>query len=420
MSQSFKGLISGKQVNTLSSDLIMSDLQAKSLEVLTGQEYLYVLHDPCDIRKEYSDKMEYLGEVRDLSNTRNISGYKSLNSVVVIPKQKEVNLLFHEVYSTGSANYLSKSSADKLEKQSKKGDNSLPKDVSSEERALYEEGDYVNTSVMYKKAVSTSSYLLKQGLEKVKICHISDREFDGSIYYEYISSLGDTFITRLKISRCSNERELVYTPKGKISKRKQYKKLLDKSFRGQGFYEIEVLKIKSKTYHKVSCQLEWEALELEGEIYNVVRVTLKQGNKSLFTHPMLLLTNQSVNTAEEAKAVYQAYLLRFKIEVVFRFMKQQLGWETFQVRDFESIKNLLALVFYLVGYFEELKDALQEHPLADFLCKIAKSKGKITPYFLLKGVEYLVIHQKIQEEMERHNISNEQVKEFLKQFRQNE
>ncbi len=40
---------------------------------------------------------------------------------------------------------------------------------------------------------------------------------------------------------------------------------------------------------------------------------------------MLLITNREVKTFEDAKAVYYAYIQRFKIEIVFRFLKQRLG-----------------------------------------------------------------------------------------------
>jgi len=52
----------------------------------------------------------------------------------------------------------------------------------------------------------------------------------------------------------------------------------------------------------------------------------------------LLITNIAVNTAEQARGIYGIYLMRAKIEAVFKFLKDVLGWEEFQVRDFESIK----------------------------------------------------------------------------------
>ena len=93
-----------------------------------------------------------------------------------------------------------------------------------------------------------------------------------------------------------------------------------------------------------------------------------------------------------------------------------MGWESFQVRDFNSIRNLLALVFFLVGYFKELEEELKEHPLATFLCKLALSKGKVTIFYLLEGIEKLVIFQEVSRKMKENNITPEQVEEFLKEM----
>jgi hypothetical protein len=60
---------------------------------------------------------------------------------------------------------------------------------------------------------------------------------------------------------------------------------------------------------------------------------------------MLLITTIEVNTYLEAQEIYRIYLLRSKIESVFKFLKEVLGWEEFQVRDWESIKNLIAIDF---------------------------------------------------------------------------
>jgi hypothetical protein len=128
---------------------------------------------------------------------------------------------------------------------------------------------------------------------------------------------------------------------------------------------------------------------------------------------MLLLTNQKVNSAEAAKSVYMAYLLRSKIEVVFKFLKQNLGWEAFQVRDFNSIKNLLALAFFLVGFFPELEKELKSHPLAIQLCKLARAKGKITLHFLLKGLEMLTNFQQVSVWMKQNDIEKEEIDDFL-------
>ena len=47
------------------------------------ENFVYVLHDPCDIRKPYSSDSEHLGTVLSLQKTV-VPGYSSFNSVAVI------------------------------------------------------------------------------------------------------------------------------------------------------------------------------------------------------------------------------------------------------------------------------------------------------------------------------------------------
>lgn len=131
---------------------------------------------------------------------------------------------------------------------------------------------------------------------------------------------------------------------------------------------------------------------------------------------MLLLTNDKVQNAEAAKSVYMAYLLRSKIEVVFKFLKQNLGWEAFQVRDFNSIKNLLALAFFLIGFFPELENELKNHPMTIRLCQLAKAKGKTTLHFLLNGLEMLTNFQQVSVWMKQNDITKEQINQFLQEI----
>jgi hypothetical protein len=242
---------------------------------------------------------------------------------------------------------------------------------------LIQSGEYLNTKTLYHKSITSSHDGLKALNPEVILTHISDRKFDDVEDLKMIDKLGDEFITRAKLSRLSNELEPCYTPKGKISKRQKYAKLVDKKFAHQTEYTLAKLTIKGKTYLNAIIRLEWEGLQLDENDYPVVRITLmKSDKKSIFECPMLLITNRLVDFRAIAKEVYHAYISRFKIEgvsggVPLKFIKQNLGLETFQVRDWESIKNVLALCFFLVGYFKELEDDLKKHPIAQFIAQLA-------------------------------------------------
>ena len=413
-----KGLLNGKQVNTLDNEVILSCVAKRSVEELGDSPRVYVLHDPCDIRKPYASDMEDLGKVLSLQK-QVVSGYSSFNSVAVVPDNQEVHLLDSVLYSNGSADYVSQEKVNLI--KSAKGAKKVLKDkkgnkIKQEEIDLVERDLYQNGSKIAQNQIQKSSRLLREGKPDRILSHVLDREYDDESIFDQIDDLGDEFVIRLKLNRNSQQQEKVYTPNGKLSKKVKYKKLIDKQFAHQTKFIIDKLHLKGKVYSQVNALVEWESLQIGHKNYTVVRIGLSCGTKALFDKPMLLLTNRPIENAQDACQVYKTYILRFKIEVVFRFLKQNMGWESFQVRDFNSIKNLLALVFFLVGYFKELEEELSKHPLATFLCSLALSKGKITIFYLLEGLEKIIAFQQTIIKMKENNVSIQEVEELLEQL----
>jgi hypothetical protein len=250
-------------------------------------------------------------------------------------------LIISQSISNAQSDYVAQCVVDVIEKEGSKNPklkDNKGKLISEAQQDLVLGGTYQNSSTLAKAQISKTSALLKK--EGRTICHILDREFDDEEVFEHIDTLKDEFVIRLKLNRLSNERQTRYTPKGKISKQIKHKKLIDKTFTQSGNFLIDKLDIKGKVYRQVDCLVEWEALTLGKQPYTALRITLSFGGNPLFEHPMLLLTNRCIENAEQACQVYKTYILRFKIEVVFRFLKQNMGWETFQVRDFNSIATI--------------------------------------------------------------------------------
>jgi Transposase DDE domain len=398
------GLLGCEQVNTLNASTTLACVKTYASEHLGTSVRQYVLHDGCDLRKPDSRELEHLGHVLSLSK-QVVRGYKTLNSVVVDAENQTLNLLCHEVYSNKMPTYIGETVLN---------DPELSAALTPEQQLLVFKKEHVNTKILFHRNVKDSHDWLQAERPNGLRCHIADREFDDEAHFEYIDNLGDEFVIRLKTNRLSNQTKTTYTLKGKVSKRVVYESLVAKRFAHQSTAEIDQITFHGQTYHNVTVQTEWEPLVLNGKTYQVVRITLRQGTKPLFEQPMLLLTNRTIHNAAQAREIYAAYLLRSKIEVVFRFLKQNLGWETFQVRDFKKIQNLLALAFFLAGFFPELEDQLKKHPLAQNLCELAHSKGIVTIHFLLKGIERLVHFQEVTQWMQQETISKEDVAEILK------
>ncbi len=407
----FHSLLNGDHIFTLDSDTLLAEVRQKTQVSLCQSARVYVIHDACDIRKENSQALEHIGKVQSLQKTT-INGYKTFNSIAIDPLKPTVDLLEHTTYSTGHPDFVTEANVNLF-----KNAPETPL-LSTLTKENIENGTYQNTHKLFLDTVLATHNTLKETNENVILTHIQDREFDGETYFNYINDLGDEFITRLKLNRLSNEREILYTPKTKIiSKTIKYKPLIDKVFKHKSSYDIAILKIKNKKYFNAKSHIEWEALNIGGHIFYCIKITLlNSANKPIFEKPMLLITNRLILTAQDAKNVYQAYLLRAKIEVVFKFLKQNLGWETFQVRDFQSIKNLLALAFYLAGYFDELQKTIKNHEITVFLAKLGNGKDIVSPFFILKGLEVMVHYQQMKELIDEGKISKNEIEETLKHF----
>jgi hypothetical protein len=87
--ESFKGLLSGHQVHTLDRSTLLACVAEKTISDLGSAERVYLLHDPCDIRKPYSSDLEDLGKVLSLQK-QVVNGYSSFNSVAVRPDNQSV------------------------------------------------------------------------------------------------------------------------------------------------------------------------------------------------------------------------------------------------------------------------------------------------------------------------------------------
>ena len=213
----------------------------------------------------------------------------------------------------------------------------------------------------------------------LNICFLIQIKLIKAVKGHYHKTLKDEFVIRIKLSRNSSEISVDKENKPRYLKLKNVKFAKSKRF------PIKKLVIKNKVYQKATCLIEYDDYHIEKQTYTAVRVTLKdcQGQK-IFKEPMLLLTNRKIKTLEQAYGVYFIYMQRSKIENVFKFLKEILGWEEFQVRDFESIKNIVALCFFVGGYFYEIESELIENVNFQYLCDLGGGKGQYTRHFFLK------------------------------------
>jgi len=397
-----KRLINGKLKSVLDDEKISEALREHGASSLKDQERLIILHDPCDIRKEYSEKLENLGTVRSLDGDL-INGYNTINSVAIDEKGKNIYPVDISVYSNGDAHYVTQEELRQFSKGNlQESDNPDDRERAAEIQKYLEEDSDVNLQRVAFEQMRRISDHFKEANPEMILSHVLDRQFDGNDYFHFIDEvLNDEFVIRMKISRNSNEYE-IDAETGK----KQYVKLEDVGFANKDIFYIDKLNINKKVYQQAKLVIEYDTLTINEKDFTVVRVTLFDRNgKMIFEHPMLLITNISVETKEQARTIYRIYLMRAKIEGVFKFLKSVLGWEELQVEDYESIKNIIALCYFIGGYFYEIESELTKNQTMKAICQLGGGKGKITRYYFLQGLAKILVHMSVKQFVKEQNIS---------------
>ena len=77
------------------------------------------------------------------------------------------------------------------------------------------------------------------------------------------------------------------------------------------------------------------------------------------------------------------------------------------------IQNVIVLCFFVAGYFYEHQREIVQDPQAQFICSLAKSKGKVTRHFYLRGLKIMANYMLFQKAVEEQNIPQKTVIELL-------
>lgn len=401
----FHNLISGQMVNTLDLELLNKHLLINSVSSQQGQCRVVVVHDGSDIRKPESERLEYLGWVQALDG-RWIKGYKTFSSVLIDNEQGKVKLLSCTPYSNTDPKFVSQKEMVSYEK-GKLEDQARVKEI----EALLEAEDNINSKKICFEQIQAIHDQIKCEHPEIVIIHVLDRGFDSKEIFEFIEALGDKYIIRFKSNRNSNEK--ILNDKGK----EVFVKLATKTFEHKEEQVYTKIRFKKTVYHNAKGIFEWDSVVIEGNVYQVVRIRFySRDGKKIFKDPMLLICNYIITTFEIARYVYELYLQRPKIEETFKFLKEVLGWETFRIHDFTSIKNLITLTFFIGGYFYEIEHEFTKHETVQWICKLGNGKGKVTRTYFLRGLSTLLKAAQVEIFRKEHNISHDEILNAIKMF----
>ena len=370
-------LLSGRLKNSLTPEGINEQTLRAGLSKLSVQDRVEVIHDGSDIRKPYSKTLAHLSKVKSLEKQM-INGYNTFNSIVINDLDKQIHLLASTPYSTSDPNYNQTIGA-----------------------------GFNQNDIVFGQIKQTDK-AIKTQFDDVKVRHLFDRGHDDQNLFEFVDDLDSTFIVRVKSSRNSNE--FILDKKGKTV----FIKLKDAALEQSQERVLEKFVWKNKVFQQAKMTITWGKLTLKNKTYSVVKVQVFDREKeSIFKDQMLLITNELVNSFESAFEIYKAYLRRSKIENVFKFLKDQLGWEEFRVRDFMVIQNIITLCFFVAGYFYENQQEIIKNSEVITICQLAKSKGKVTKHFYLEGLKIVANFILFQDFIKQQNLTQEQINQIL-------
>ena len=401
-------MLNGQLKNTVDVSKLNVSLLAQSVDFLRGKQHLSILHDPSDIRKPESKSLAHLGWVKDL-NGKWIRGYRTFNSVCLDLSSKQVRLLACTPYSSKAPDYVSKTVLQKYEKGRLKDETECDRIG----QALAQNSHY-NLSSITRSQIQDIHDQFKSVRPTIVLTHILDREFVDFELMNWLSNdLEDKFIIRLKANITSNE----HTIEANSGREIPLKIIAKQDWAHHHTVPFKVIQFKGKSYPNAKAIIEWDTLQKGDKTYSVIRIrAYDQNGKRIFKDPMLLITNYVVTKSDIAHYVWHQYLQRSKIESVFKFCKQVLGWESFQVRDYESIKNIISLTYFVAAYFYEIEHELTKDHTVQWICVLGGGKGKVSRHYFLAGIAQLLTTHKVQQFIKEQNISEEQIRKALSLF----
>lgn len=298
----------------LNAERLAARLQTQGAQRVAGGAEVVVILDHSDLRKPYSQKLEYLDAVRDLKG-QVIAGYRTLNAIGLTPEGRQT-LLYHATYSTRAPGFTSE-----------------------------------NTLVL--QALGQLTRALRE-VGVVRMIVVLDRGFDDLKVLRRLKRLRVDFVIRAQ----HVERRTRLRPTGEEQSLQAALQLAPVSYT----FElprpvVREGKVKWRPTHtEVRTQEVW--LD-EGKLrLNAVHLhfpTRPKGEEQGWT----LLTSLPVSPGVNAGQVVKWYLRRWSIEDVFAWTKTALGWEQVRVLDFQALRTLVALAWVAASFVFTLGETLE-------------------------------------------------------------
>ena len=337
-----------KTINRLSTQLKRSGLlEHIESAVLTEGQYrikqdTLLILDLSDITKPYAEKMQYMAQVRDGSNSVIGDGYWTVQVVGAECGEKQITPLYHELYSQKAPEFV------------------------SENRHIFNAMDTVSQHL---QDPSRGIWVIDRGADRRKVL-------------DNLLNHGRRFIIRLV-----GDRHLVYRGRKVLA--------LELANNCPVLYSERIIKQDKDQEQACNIDYGFRKVKLPGGKQPLFLVVVKGFGRN----PMMLLTTEKMDKKRQCVWwIIQAYLTRWRIEETIRFVKQSYELEDIRVLTYDRLRNMMGLVlaasFFAAVYlgFRAKMDILVAHVL--------KASKRI---FGIPDFRYYAIADGIRELLNRYN-----------------
>ncbi len=320
--QRIRDMVDGRSTKNspdLDEQHIVQRLVLRGVEMLSGDDEIWVAMDTSDLRKPYATKMPDLMGVLDL-NKNVVPGYRLMTALGLGHQARGV--LYHHLFSSTAT------------------------DFRSEPQESFDAVDAVSNALSPLSAVVT--FLVDRGFDNIALWHRVWHH--GHHLVGRIRDLGRVVFRptpnerweRTVIQNLAPHLRPLATLKAEmevqmIGQRRQYRQAVTaqiSSTRVQLRYSATGDR-KEQRYRRDAWIVH---VQLEGTVHD----------------PWWLITDWPVETAEDAQRVFRMYCSRWATEDAYKFIKGCFGWEEVQVMDLHGIRLLVALGWLVAAFLYEL------------------------------------------------------------------
>lgn len=289
---------------------------------------LWLVADGSDLRKPYAQEMAGLMQVRDLDG-KLVSGYRTLNVLGMTPGRR--GILYHHLFS------------------------STEEEFDSESCEVQTALKTVSQAVAPLKEQMAVSWILDSGFDDVAVWRTiweQEEQMVSRIHHrkrlvDYQSAdeeweAGNIEAARQTLRLLATAQTEMVVRRGRQKKAKQQQ------------VTVEIRSCPLRLTFDSQVRREGQGEQIQKQVWLVEVRILRTA-----LEPWLLITDQSVENAEDAVRIFRMYRQRWAVEDSFKFTKDALGWEEVQLLDLNGIRTLVALAWVAAGFLYELGVTLE-------------------------------------------------------------